>query len=65
MSKVLVKDIVKFRPQMPGYEQAGREWALKDVLFEYYAKHFNRSQAQELVNQYVMLLQKEFESDSE
>ena len=42
-----------FQPQMPGYEEHGKEQSLRKLIFMHYSDYFDREQALDLTNKYI------------
>jgi hypothetical protein len=56
--QMTLEDILAFQPQIAP-ESAGPEPSLKDMLFQYYLKHFNYAEAVGYAETYIDLLREQ------
>ncbi len=55
-----MQDFFDFGPQLPGYEHAGAEPTIKQLIYSYYRKHFSEQESEDSTKEYIEQFLKQY-----
>lgn len=59
-----MNNLFTFQPQLPGYEHAGPEPCLRQLVWNYYADHFSPTESHQFTEQYFEQLEEQFNASN-